>query len=1200
MAKKLYPPLIEGTIPAFCGTTLVVPFSLNRAVSKNEIAGFVIKIKTVQGSTLLGTIKQTDPDCFDLDSLMQVSFDVHTVPFTIGQFYKIQMAFIGVDGQPGYYSTVGVIKYTTMPKIEISGLVSGAINTHRYSYTGLYSQKDQDSSEKLYSSRFIIFTPEGKILKDSGEILHNIAFDNTADEAYEDFNVTIDLEQNKSYYIQFQVTTSNNLTLSTKKYRIMQKKSIIPDLKATLSANLCYDDGYVDLYLIGEKDSSGTEQIAIGSFVVCRSASNEGYAWNKVCEFSLQSQTPSRFLWRDYTVEHGVTYQYSVQQYNDYGLYSDRILSKPVVADFEDAFLSDGVRQLKIRYNPKVSSFKTDILESKSETIGSKHPFIFRNGNVYYKEFPISGLISYQMDNNHLFLSQEELGTKETSFDFTSDNLLAERIFKMEVLEWLNNGEEKLFRSPTEGNYIVRLMNNSLSPTDSLGRMLHTFNSTAYEVADFNYENLNKRGFITITDASTIQTRWATVEIAGHSDKLDSILANTRRYLNAGITVALTEEQYSRVLSYDYSLKKYFGQQTVISAYVLSSSTTLSQLNQIGTILGISAFMERTFSPAEYSRLKNYSESLAELLIPKTSGITYILSNTVKNNPQVLETLESIIGEVTYATGRLNTRPAYSIYALDMLPGTIIQLGIKTVGQPDRIEEIQIGATGSYRADFSEPVTSIIIPQKIVNDQIYTYGLQGSITYSYESASVNVFDLIRNIDIIDVPDRQWIGKQSKTYYDRELDKTVTTNDLIKIIENDKTDLMNIFSMRFEKRPLMDIFINGLTSIKGDENEGVLLKNLPKGVRLVEDSSMEALYAKDRDIKYIKYDKPVFQYNEETYQEEIIRYDSYYRRLKDGEKTESIIYVKVYDYFADIDCNQILGFDQLDPYYVYRICNARFDYTYSEVWYEKDFIDSNLRDEYYVPVKITEEEFNSGLYEYYTRGERVSDKITTQNKYQYYRATNYYPMNQYYILLHGYYVNKDGDKKPYETGLMLDGLSTNENRIIYTRDKYSNRVSINGDEIDLTETERYSIVNFNEPVTSLIFDNGIICYLSYQIRNIDYNLETSDNTVSSYKATYENYVSKLQALRMLASLEEDYKLQIQDVPIDSKEYILITEQFRLNQQSYASILGEDYNKGNFNYEVLQNKYIKGISSSYDAFIHQLTVALKEYKEANSIQ
>jgi hypothetical protein len=63
--------------------------------------------------------------------------------------------------------------------------------------------------------------------------------------------------------------------------------------------------------------------------------------------------------------------------------------------DFEDAFLFDGEKQLKIKYNPEISSFKTTHLESKIDTIGSKHPFIFRNGNVSYKEFPIAGLISY-------------------------------------------------------------------------------------------------------------------------------------------------------------------------------------------------------------------------------------------------------------------------------------------------------------------------------------------------------------------------------------------------------------------------------------------------------------------------------------------------------------------------------------------------------------------------------------------------------------------------------------------------------------------------------------------------------------------------------------------------------------------------------------------------------------------------------------
>jgi hypothetical protein len=60
-------------------------------------------------------------------------------------------------------------------------------------------------------------------------------------------------------------------------------------------------------------------------------------------------------------------------------------------------------------FNPKVTSFKIDRQEAKIETIGSKFPFIFRNGNVEYKEFPISGLISYQTDEEGLFIDNTEL-----------------------------------------------------------------------------------------------------------------------------------------------------------------------------------------------------------------------------------------------------------------------------------------------------------------------------------------------------------------------------------------------------------------------------------------------------------------------------------------------------------------------------------------------------------------------------------------------------------------------------------------------------------------------------------------------------------------------------------------------------------------------------------------------------------------------
>jgi hypothetical protein len=66
-----------------------------------------------------------------------------------------------------------------------------------------------------------------------------------------------------------------------------------------------------------------------------------------------------------------------------------------------------------VRFNPKVTSFKNTVLESKLDTIGGQYPFIFRNGDVKYKEFPISGLISYLSDPEELFMSNKELGFVE-------------------------------------------------------------------------------------------------------------------------------------------------------------------------------------------------------------------------------------------------------------------------------------------------------------------------------------------------------------------------------------------------------------------------------------------------------------------------------------------------------------------------------------------------------------------------------------------------------------------------------------------------------------------------------------------------------------------------------------------------------------------------------------------------------------------
>ena len=526
--KKLYPPNIEGTIPAFYGTTLVVPFSMNKAVSKNEIYGFTIKIKTVQSGTYIISKDAID---FSFDPYCQAVFDLSEIAnnkLRVGQSYKIQMAYIGPENMVGYYSTVGVVKYTAEPRVYIDGLESGRdnINMHQYEYVGVYYQSE-DVSEKLYSYHFNLYDNDNQLIQTSGEKIHNISLDIDLIESHDTYIIEQDLEMNRSYYLEYVATTLNGLQKSSGKYRIMQKKSINPEIKADLIPELDFENGYVNVRLLGHKNKEGIEYAATGAFKILRASEEDNYAaWHEVLKFALYGQQPSRWIWKDFTVKQGVTYKYALQQYNDNGLNSNRLESRQIYVDFEHAFLYDGDRQLKIKYNPKVTSFKNDLLEAKMDTIGGKHPFIFRNGNVKYKEFPISGLISCQLDEENLFVSKDSLRRYDNTINLTGENIATEREFKLEVLEWLNNGSPKLFRSPTEGNYIIRLLNVSLAPNDTVGRMLHTFTATAYEIADYTYSNLSAYGLISVGDPTVKQLRWETVDLSksGYGDYSKNLL----------------------------------------------------------------------------------------------------------------------------------------------------------------------------------------------------------------------------------------------------------------------------------------------------------------------------------------------------------------------------------------------------------------------------------------------------------------------------------------------------------------------------------------------------------------------------------------------------------------------------------------------------------------------------------------------------
>ena len=563
--SKLYPPYIEGTIPAFYGDTIKVPFTMNPAVSKNEVAGFALKIKNINTNDELDNITiDIDESFWNGDYIVEFSWASKTK--IIGNSYKLQLAYINKfekDGKEvteiGYYSTVGIVKYTHEPNVEIinnnsnnNNQIMGNVN-HTEFY-GRYTS--QDLTEKVYSYQFDLYNSQGNLFESSGEILHNNEEGTslitnsltTYIECKNKYLVKKQLDYNESYTISYSITTVNGLTYSASPKMVQNTESVSSILKCAPEVKLDVENGRVEISFHPDEHS-----MLSGKFYLLRSSSKDNFNhWDQIHNFVFNNQITSNWKWYDYTVEHGVEYIYAFQQYNSHGVVSrEKRAQNSIIAEFDSMFLYDGIRQLKINFNPKVSSFKINILESKNDTIGGQFPYFFRNGSVSYKEFPISGLISYQSDNDELFMSKEELGlaeplvqrpqgeivggawaTKTPTTNLLSYNFDAERIFKQKVLEFLTDGKPKLFRSASEGSYIVRLMNTSLSPNDTLGRMLHTFSSTAYETANMNYDNLVKYGMIDIEPKLNQEMyKWETIDLR-NCEEGTNLLADTAYSIN--------------------------------------------------------------------------------------------------------------------------------------------------------------------------------------------------------------------------------------------------------------------------------------------------------------------------------------------------------------------------------------------------------------------------------------------------------------------------------------------------------------------------------------------------------------------------------------------------------------------------------------------------------------------------------------------
>lgn len=374
---------------------------------------------------------------------------------------------------------------------------------------------------KTYSVQF--FDNEGNLLDDSGDLyppvtnLRAITYDPKC--IFEDSSI--------SYVMKITVLTTSYFTFSEKfRFCVSDSPNISPFDGIITKDN---DNGVVNITLT--KITQNNEESIV---YIRRTDSNSNFKiWQDIYSIDVPSADISQagweLNWKDCTIESGVWYQYAVQSISlsSHGIRSQNkilpvkdkeeidksvlgyeeyaITSKDkIMLIFDNSFLvgKDG-QQLQISYDNVVDSLKYSQYISKTDTIGSKYPFIRQNSATCYRTFNLSGLITVLSDTDNLFITKDDLFVNKQILNlyhnYNEENgvtqyndYITEREFREAVMNFLITDDVKLFRSTTEGNILIKLMDVSFSPKQELGRYLYSFSATAVECGECSIDNYAK------------------------------------------------------------------------------------------------------------------------------------------------------------------------------------------------------------------------------------------------------------------------------------------------------------------------------------------------------------------------------------------------------------------------------------------------------------------------------------------------------------------------------------------------------------------------------------------------------------------------------------------------------------------------------------------------------------------------------------
>lgn len=539
ISNNLYPPIINTYMPAFIqNQPCRVYFSLSDFNKYEDVKNNVqvmINDKNTNQSVLNSTlypagIKITSlNEDKNISSNMRYYIDIlpselREAEFKTNRFYKVQIRFTSsavaiynpetdkiakwlVDNQSMFseWSSVCLVRGIKQPIVTIRGFEENVQNkeiiftseTIQLVGNVQFENPNGEMAEFLDSVQVKLFKKE--LGEDSGKN-HSVEIFQDATAFKSEFKYVFKeaIEDGVSYVIKFTYVTNGGYQES-KNYTFKVIQYGIDKINANIFATADDGEGRIKIEV---KALETIKEDFIGKITIRRTSSESNFAeWEDVHNVLLTEAKELDYTWYDYTIKSGVWYKYCVQKRNRRNDRGVIVATKePVMAYFEDVFLTHGGRQLKLKFDATISSFKYNVLESKIDTLGSQYPFIRRNGHAKYRTFPITGLITSFCDEAGLFTTKQDIYGNTLSLyeKYNNDNDINEyrdfsyeREFREKVMDFLYENNIKLFKSPTEGNILVRLMDINLTPNQTLGRMLYSFSATAYEMDKADIDNYN-------------------------------------------------------------------------------------------------------------------------------------------------------------------------------------------------------------------------------------------------------------------------------------------------------------------------------------------------------------------------------------------------------------------------------------------------------------------------------------------------------------------------------------------------------------------------------------------------------------------------------------------------------------------------------------------------------------------------------------